>query len=96
MLLMKQFDKTVEQQDIIQLCFYRVTYAFQSESAPCSCLNVKELLARNSRDILNLSNCNGNWFQNHLVHKWTFNHLSRLETHNINLLFYFMQTLNVD
>ena len=33
------------------VCFYHVTYAFQSESTLCSCLNVKEPLARNRRDI---------------------------------------------
>ena len=31
--------------------FCHVTYAFQSESTLCNCLNVKELLARNRRDI---------------------------------------------
>ena len=49
-------------------------------------LNVKELLAQNKRDILNLSNCNENWFRKHLVHKRTFNHLPPLETHEIHLL----------
>ena len=29
-------------------CFYHVTHAFQSESTLYSCLNVKELFARNS------------------------------------------------
>ena len=33
------------------VCFYHVTYAFQSESTLCSCLNVKELLARSRREI---------------------------------------------
>ena len=33
-------------------CYYRVMYAFQSESTLYSCLNVKELLARNMRDIM--------------------------------------------
>ena len=33
------------------LCYYYVTYAFQGESAVYSCLNVKELLARNRRNI---------------------------------------------
>ena len=32
-------------------CFCHVTYAFQSESTLCSCLNVKELLARSRREI---------------------------------------------
>ena len=71
----------------LTVCSYHVIYAFYSNSTLCSCLNVKELLARNRRDILNLSNCNGNWFHNHLLHKWTMNHLAPLETHKINLLF---------
>ena len=29
-------------------CYYHITYAFQSELRLYSCLNVKELLARNS------------------------------------------------
>ena len=33
------------------VCSYHVTYGFQSESALDSCLNVKELLARNRREI---------------------------------------------
>ena len=31
----------------LTVCSYHVTYAFQSESTLYSCLNVKELLARN-------------------------------------------------
>ena len=31
--------------------YYHITYAFQSESTLYSCLNVKELLTRNRRDI---------------------------------------------
>ena len=33
------------------VCFYHVTYAFQSESALCSCPNIKEVLVQNRRDI---------------------------------------------
>ena len=33
------------------VCFYHVTYVFQSESTLYSCLNVKELLARSRREI---------------------------------------------
>ena len=33
------------------ICSYHVTHAFQSESKLYSCLNVKELLAQNRRDI---------------------------------------------
>ena len=36
-----------------------VTYRFQSESTLCSCLNVKEFLDRNRRDIWSLSESNG-------------------------------------
>ena len=35
----------------LSVCFYHVTYAFQSESTLYSCLNVKELLARSRREI---------------------------------------------
>ena len=38
---------------------YILMYAFQSESTLYSCLNVKELLARNRRDSCSLSGCNG-------------------------------------
>ena len=34
----------------LSVCFYHVTYAFQSESTLYSCLNVKELLARSRRE----------------------------------------------
>ena len=50
---------------------------FQSESTLYSCLNVKELLAQNRRDIWNLSDNNGIWTQKHLVPKRTPNHLAR-------------------
>ena len=33
------------------VCYYHVTYAFQSESTLYSCLNVKERLARSRREI---------------------------------------------
>ena len=33
------------------VCYYHVTYAFQGESTLYSCLNIKELLARNRREI---------------------------------------------
>ena len=42
---------------------------FQSESTLCSCLNVKELLARSRPKIWSLSDCNWTWTQNHLVCK---------------------------
>ena len=51
--------------------FYQATYAFQSESKLYSCLNIKDLLAWNRRDIWNLSDCNGTLTHNHLVCKRT-------------------------
>ena len=42
-----------------------------------SCLNVKELLARNS-EIRSLSDCNWTRTQKHLVRKRTLNHLAKL------------------
>ena len=37
--------------EALVVCYYHVTYAFQSESTLYSCLNVKELLAQNRLDI---------------------------------------------
>ena len=51
------------------VCFYHVAYEFESESTLCSCLNVKELLARSRRHIWRLSDCNGTRTHNHLVRK---------------------------
>ena len=60
------------------VCFYHVTYEFESESTLYSCLNVKELLARSRRHIWTLSDCNETRTQNHLVRKRTLNHLAQL------------------
>ena len=62
----------------LTVCYYHVTYAFQSKSTLYSCLNVKELLARNRRDIWILSDSNGIQTHNQLVRKRTFNHLAEL------------------
>ena len=51
---------------------------FQSESTLYSCLNVKELLARNKCDILSLSDSSRIRIHNHLVCKQTLNHLAKL------------------
>ena len=59
------------------VCSCHVTYAFQSESTLYGCLNVKELLARSSRKIWSLSDCNWTRTQNHLVCKRTLNHLAK-------------------
>ena len=58
--------------------YYHVTYVFQSGSTPYSSLNVKELLAWNRRYIWSLSDSNGIQTHNHLVRKWTLNHLAKL------------------
>ena len=57
---------------------YHVTYVFPSESTLCRCLNAKELLAWNRRDIWSLSDSNGIQIHKHLVHKRTLNHLAKL------------------
>ena len=62
----------------LTVCYYHVTSAFQSESTLCSCLNIKELLMWNKRDIWSLSDCNWTRIHNHLVWKRTLNHLAKL------------------
>ena len=57
---------------------FHVRYAFQSESTLSSCLNVKELLAQNRRNIRSVIDCNGTRTHNHLVRKRTLNHLAKL------------------
>ena len=57
---------------------YNVTYAFQSEFTLCSCLDVKELLARNRRDIWSLSDYNRTRTHSHLVRKRTLNYSAKL------------------
>ena len=37
--------------ELVTVCSYHVIYVFHGESTPYSCLNVKELLARNRREI---------------------------------------------
>ena len=60
------------------MCRYHVAYAFQSEPTLYSCLNVKELLAQNKHEIWSLSDRNWTRTHNHLVRKWTLNHLAKL------------------
>ena len=62
----------------MNVCSCHVTYAFQSESALYSCLNVKELFTRSRREIRSLSDCNWTGTQNHLGLKRTLNHLASL------------------
>ena len=63
---------------ILTVHFFHVTYAFQSESTLYSCLNVKELLAQNRRNISSFRDCNRTRTHNHLVRKQTLNHLAKL------------------
>ena len=63
---------------ILTACSCHVTYAFKSESTLGICLNVKEVLARNRRNIRSLSDCNWTRIHNHLVRKRTLNHLAKL------------------
>ena len=51
---------------LLTLCYYHVTYLFQSESTLYSCLNVKELPAWNKHDIWSLSGSNVIRSHNHL------------------------------
>ena len=60
------------------ICSCHVTHAFQSESTLYSYLNVKELYARSTHEIWSLSDCSWTRTHNHLVHKWTLNHLAEL------------------
>ena len=62
----------------LNLCYCHVTYAFQSQTTLYSCLNVKELLAWNKRDMWSFSDCNGIRTHKHLVRKRTLNHLYKL------------------
>ena len=62
----------------LTICYYHVTYSFQSEFALHSCLSVKELLARNRSDIWNLSDSHGIRTHNHIVCKRTLNYLAKL------------------
>ena len=55
-------------------CHIRV----QGKSSLCNWLNVKKLLAKNKRNIWNLSDCNRIRAHNHLVCKQTFNHFFQL------------------
>ena len=62
----------------LPVCSYHFNYLFQSESTLYICLKVKEILARNTGDLWSLSDCNRTPTHNHLVRKWTLNHLAKL------------------
>ena len=57
------------------VCYYHVTYAFQSEYTLCSSLNVKEHLPRNRRHIWSLSRYRTDKYSQR---NWTLNHLASL------------------
>ena len=62
----------------LTVCFYHVTYAFQSESTLYIRLNLKKPLALNRCNIWSLCDCNKTQTHNHLICKWTLNHLAIL------------------
>ena len=66
------------QRNFFALCSYHVTYGFHTESTLYSCLNGKELLAQNKREIGSLKDCNGTPIHNYLVCKLTLDHLAKL------------------
>ena len=51
------------------------------ESTLCSCLCVKELLARNKSNVWNSSDCNRIGTHNYLVRKWILKHFSQTNLH---------------
>ena len=62
----------------LTLCSSHITYAFHSESALYSCLNVKKILAQNKRKIWFLSDWNWTKTDNHLLRKRTLHHLAKM------------------
>ena len=58
--------------------YCHVTYAFRTKSTLYSSPNVEESLARSSREVWNLSDCNYTRSQNHLVGNPTMNYLDTL------------------
>ena len=53
----------------LTVCYYPVTYVFQSESSIYNCMIVKELFAQNRRDIWSLTSL-AKWFSAHLQWLW--------------------------
>ena len=60
------------------VCYYHVTYEFQSKSTIYSCLNIKELFARNRCHIWSLSDCNKIQTHSNLVCKKTFSQTGQM------------------
>ena len=63
---------------ILYCAFLSCHIRVYSKSTHWGCLNVKELFARNRRDILGLSDWNGTQTHNHLVRKRKLNHSAKL------------------
>ena len=62
----------------LTVCYYHVTYEFQSESTLYSLPNVKKPLAQSRHLVWSLSNSNRIWIHNHLVCQQTLNHVAKL------------------
>ena len=75
-----------EIKNIMTVCSYHVTYAFQSESTLYICLNVKELLARNRHDI-GLAK----WLSVRLRTKWLW--VESRCSHLKNIIYYFQRAV---
>ena len=78
LLLANSLELLLQRTRILDVCYYHVMYAFQSESTLYSCLNVKQLLARNRRDIWILSDSNEIRTHNHLNCKRALNSLAKV------------------
>ena len=84
-----QNPKTIREKLVrLTVCSYHVTHAFQNESTLYSCVNVKELLAQNRREIWSLSDCNWTRTLNHLARKRTLDHLAKLERSKLKEFIY--------
>ena len=59
---------------LLTVCYYHVTYAYQSDFTVYSCPKFKELFARNRRDIWNLSDSSAIRTHSHLLRKQTPSH----------------------
>ena len=80
------FHQTGQTIKLVNPCIWLYVFSmsherFGSESTLYSCLNAKELLVRNRRDIWSLSDCNRTRTHNHLVRKRTLNHLAAHRTY---------------
>ena len=63
---------------VLTVCSYHVTCTYLRVNPLYICLNFKELLTQNRRDIWSLNDCNGTLTHNHLVCKRIFNHMAKL------------------